>query len=166
MTSGSACDIDCVVFDLGGVLIRWNPQEFVDEIFEHLPAQERPHGIVEFCKANDGIWAALDRGDLQLQQQAIEKVAANEAELGFSAVDLQLFFDGLQHKCLTPIPKGVQVLEAVRAAGHRTFVLSNYQHELYEFVSYSNDFFKGFEGAVVSAFVGKNKPHPDIYHVG
>jgi HAD superfamily hydrolase (TIGR01509 family) len=61
------------------------------------------------------------------------------------------------------VPETVALVEAVRAAGHPLFVLSNLHRASLAHLESSYDFFSLFDGRIVSCEVGVCKPEAAIY---
>jgi len=75
---------------------------------------------------------------------------------------VELFF---QHwlAMFQPIPETVALLDELRAAGYRLYVLSNIIRESYEDLRERLTFWDRFEGIVVSYALKTAKPEPAIY---
>jgi len=145
-----------IVFDLGGVLLVWNPKSMVKAIWEAEYADDKdiPYDLVEVCGSK--LWESLDRGTITITE-AIANLPVKHNKDHFAKFMREVVF---QFKA---IQDGIEILEAVRKKGYRTYVLSNFHEELFDKVHKQHDFFKGFDGMIVSAHVKSVKPEPAIY---
>jgi len=143
-----------VVFDLGGVVLTWNPAAIIRSVFE----DARDRALVTQRVLGDPDWAALDRGTLPLSE-AIERA---HRRTGISAQRLTRFYE-VAVGSLAPVPETVALVEAVRTAGHPVFVLSNLHRASLVHVETSSDLFTRFDGRIVSCEVGACKPEAAIY---
>jgi putative hydrolase of the HAD superfamily len=64
---------------------------------------------------------------------------------------------------LKPIEPTVELLNELRGRGYTLYGLSNMSEPIFAHLEESHDFFKLFEGIVVSAAVKLVKPEPGIY---
>lgn len=143
-----------VVFDLGGVVVAWNP----DAIVENSIADEslRPLARKEIIDHPD--WLALDRGAMSVDD-AIRR-AAERSGLPESLV--RTLVESVPPSLIAN-PETVALMRRVKEAGNRLFVLSNMPHDSMSHLERTYDFWDLFTGAVVSARVGHIKPEPAIY---
>jgi putative hydrolase of the HAD superfamily len=146
--------IETVIFDLGGVLLDWNPRKRL------LERTKDPHVADLFMERVflSPHWNNLDRGTLSLAEGAdfFRKKVAPHEEL-FDA-----FWSGL-FDILTPLEQNVRVLEELHRRGYRLLILSNFIEEGYHYVRSKYDFFSLFEGGVISWEIRALKPEPEIY---
>ncbi|HOO64622.1 MAG TPA: HAD family phosphatase [Synergistaceae bacterium] len=146
--------IDTVIFDLGGVLLDWNPREYLLKHTED--AQVLDLFINQIFGSPD--WNDLDRGTLSLEAGARlfrERVAPHGAL--FDEVWPGLF------EILFPLEENTKVLEKLHGRGYRLLILSNFIEEAYYHVRKKYDFFSFFEGGVISWEIRSLKPEPEIY---
>lgn len=140
-----------IVFDLGGVVFMRDmkkcTQEFID-FFSFVRGEVMPH-----------FWNEYDRGTLTIDQ-AIDHLMERS---GFA-----------REKCASLVADAIAKQEAVRptellieelkAAGYRLYVLSNMSREFIEFLR-RIPVYRHFEGEVVSCEEGVCKPEPEIYRL-
>jgi len=143
-----------VVFDVGGVLLQWDPPAFISkvapdpaqqalirsEIFEHPEWHEFDRGTIDVAKAltHFGSRAGLTPDRMRALLQA-----ANES--------------------LHPIAGSVQLVEDLAAAGVHLYVLSNMPVSTYEYLTRRHAFFGHFRELVISGAILMIKPEPAIY---
>jgi len=150
-------EIDTVVFDLGGVLIAWDPVSFVKDMFPTHPELDAVSKAFTHLTSSE-TWKSLDEGKYSLgdAERLFEESKQYDMEL------VHVFLEQLPLH-LVKLPAGIDLLNRVRRNGYRTFVISNYIKEYFEFISNRFDFFQGFEGIAVSYRLGFSKPRKDIY---
>jgi 2-haloacid dehalogenase len=144
-----------VVFDLGGVLIDWNPRYLYRQLF-------------------DGDDAAMERfltevttPEWNLQQdagrtwdeavEALTRLHPEHAEL------IAAYRDRWTETLGEAIGPTVSVLDELRQTGLRLFALSNWSAETFPVARPRYPFLEWFEGIVISGEVGITKPDERVY---
>ena len=144
-----------IVFDIGGVLIGWDPPGIVGRTFGGADAsRERVLELFSNCD----IWLALNRGELT-QAEAMEAYRRDHA---MSEEEVERFFAEI-FACLELIAETPPLMRRLSAAGYRLFALSDNVREIVTHLRARDDFWHLFEGTVISAEVGVLKPNPAIY---
>ena len=143
-----------VIFDFGGVLVTWRPQEIIDSFYSEPQLREalRTHAF----QHDD--WLDMDRGTLDeasVARRCAARMARPEAEL-------HALFDHVR-AALQPIEPTVVLLRELRARGLKLYGLSNMSATIFAYLDGRHDFFQLFDGIVVSAAVKLLKPEPAIY---
>ena len=143
-----------VVFDLGGVLLSWQPNGIIEQVGED-PAARAALTAGLFQHPD---WLELDRGTLSYEAACSR--AAERTGLAASRF----------HAALALVPDSLivqhEVLELVREThrrGHRLFVLSNMHTPVARALEQRHDFWDLFSGIVFSCDVAAIKPEPAIY---
>ncbi len=142
------------MFDLGGVLIDWDPRHLYRQLFEDADEMERFLAEVttaEWNREQDAgrPWAdaiALLVAEHPDQRELIEAFHARWPEMLAGAID-----------------ETVGVLADVRAAGIPVFALSNWSAETFPPARQRFPFLDWFDGIVISGDVGIVKPDPVLY---
>ena len=62
------------------------------------------------------------------------------------------------------IPEGIETLKKCAAMGKKLYIISNYHDRAFDVIERKYDFFRLFDGKVISSRVLMIKPDPDIYH--
>lgn len=142
-------NIKNVVFDLGGVVFARDPRKFEPEFikfFSYILLPKMP----EF-------WEEYDRGVVSYDE-VIKSLAQ------YNNCDCELAASNLRRSILTQetIPATKVLIEALKAAGYRLFVLSNMSKEFIEFLR-EQEVYQNFDGEVVSCEEHIVKPEPAIY---
>ena len=136
-----------VVFDVGGVLLEWDPPKLLETL--NLPS----HFLEVFESL---LWGAHDGGILS-RQEFIEKLPSHLDKGIFAYCVARLA------KQLQPIPEMIELFHELRRKGYGVFILSNMSQEMHEELSLLHGFFDKPEGAIFSYQVKAVKPQPQIY---
>ncbi|HEV2186459.1 MAG TPA: HAD family phosphatase [Stellaceae bacterium] len=146
---------DIVIFDLGGVLLDWNPRHLYRKLF---PADEA---------AMEHFLATVCTGEWNRQQDAGRPVADAADLLKAEHPDKAELIDAYYGRHLDmiagPVEGSVAILAELRERGTPLYFLSNYAAETYKLALRRFDFLGWFRGGVVSGEVGFIKPDPKIY---
>jgi 2-haloacid dehalogenase len=144
-----------VVFDLGGVLIDWDPRHLYRKLFEgDEPAMERFLSTVcthHWNRAQDA-GRSFAEGARRLKRQHPDK-----AEL------IDAYADRFDEMIAGPIAGTVEILAELRDRGTPLYGLTNWSAETYPCATRRFDFLGWFRGILVSGEVGTIKPDPRIY---
>lgn len=151
---GTSDMIDTVVFDLGGVLIDWNPRYLYRQLFDDEAAMER--FLAEVCT---GVWN--ERQDAG--RPWVEAVATLSADFPEHAPLIEAFRDRWTEMLAGPIHGSVAVLAELKARGVRLYALTNWSQETFPLALERYDFLHWFDGIVVSGDEQLIKPDPRIY---
>ena len=149
-----------VVFDLGGVLLRWRPHEFLTRLLPaHTGTRDATEALaVNFFQGFGGDWAEFDRGTLGAAPLA-ERISART---GLGLHDVRRVIDAVPEE-LQPVPASVALVERLRAAGHALFYLSNMPEPYAVHLEQTHAFMRLFRQGVFSARVQHVKPEPEIF---
>ncbi len=149
-----------VVFDLGNVLISFRPSEFIDKCRYPEPVKS----VILSDIFHSSYWMMLDNGDLTTEE-AVEGIK------GISSLEKAIIDEIFERRIeiLIPIPSNIRLLPELKKQGYRLFYLSNFPNDLWLQVrngprSKDYDFFKYFEGGLISAEARSSKPDPQIYN--
>jgi putative hydrolase of the HAD superfamily len=143
-----------IVFDLGGVVVRWEPETLIANVFDDPEVRRVVHS--EFVRHPD--WVELDRGTLAPE----DAVARASARTGLSHFELSDFLQRVPSG-LVAIMETVELLYRLKAQGHSLYCLSNMHFASIEYLERTYDFFDVFSGKVISCRLNLCKPEPKIY---
>ena len=143
-----------VVFDLGGVLVDWDPRHLYRQLFDDVEEMESFLAEVTTAEWN----AHQDAGRPWVD--AVEILAAEHPE---QRELIEAFHRRWPEMLVGEIPGTVDVLADLHAAGVRLLALSNWSEEMFPFARERFEFLSWFEGIVISGEVGVNKPDRRIY---
>jgi len=143
-----------IVFDLGGVVVTWEPEVVIAKVFTDPVVRARVRTqIIEHAD-----WLALDRGTLRWPDAVVR--AAQRT--GLSEADVTKFLRQVPSS-LVPIPETVDLLYRLKAQGHSLFCLSNIHGASIEYIEKSYSFWEVFAGMVISCRLNSCKPEPAIF---
>lgn len=146
--------IDTVVFDLGGVLVDWNPRYLYRQLFDDEAAME--HFLAEICT---GPWNEQQDAGRSWR----EAIALRSAEHPEYAPLIAAFRERWDEMLAGPIAGSVQLLAELKARGVRLYALTNWSQETFPRALELYDFLHWFEGIVVSGEERLIKPDPRIF---
>ena len=151
-----------LVFDVGGVIVRWQPDDLMRQCFPAHTADAatvaRTKALVFENHALDSDWAAYDRGEVE--PDALAAQIARRSGLpheGLVAL-LESIPDHLQ-----PMPASVALLARLRDAGHRLALLSNMPRPYAEHLESTHDCFGWFGYRAWSGRLGLIKPERAVF---
>ncbi|AKN32035.1 HAD family hydrolase [Clostridium carboxidivorans P7] len=143
-----------IIFDLGNVLLNFKPKEYlktkitevnkVSEIYKEIFQSEQ--------------WAMLDRGTIT-EEEAINIIIQNSA--GNEKL-IKLAFENW-YELLAPIEDSIKVLRDLKSSGYNIYFLSNFHLLAFQYVTSKYDFFRIFDGGIVSYKERLLKPEVGIY---
>lgn len=151
--------VDTVVFDLGNVLVGWDPRHLYRRHFgEDVVAMEAFLATVCTPAFNDQIDAGRPFADAV--DELVGRFPDHEALIRRYHTDWEQMLAG-------PIDGSVEILAALRRRGVPRYALSNWSAETFPIARDRYDFFEWFDGILLSADVGVTKPDPAIFeHLG
>ena len=154
MNEGRSGTIDAVIFDLGGVLIDWNPRHLYRRLFADEAEMER--FLAEVCTPAWNL--EQDRG--RPWAVAIAELAARHPD----KAELIAAYRGRWPEMLNGAIAGtVALLERLHDAGVPLYALTNWSAETFPYAERLFPFLDLFRGIVVSGRIGMVKPEPTIY---
>ena len=148
--------IDNVVFDVGNVLLRFDPDVILRRT---LPDKEADYPRLRQLIFQGPYWPMMDRGSITGAEAVMLMSAAQPSMRPLIERVMAGWND-----CLDVIDEGVQALETCRNHGKRTYALTNYADAPFaETCRKHPDIFAPFDGLAVSARLRMTKPDPRIY---
>lgn len=145
-----------IVFDMGNVIIRFDPELFMVRL--GLADEDRRLLKRELFVSLE--WSRMDRGSLT-DEEAAEIVCRRVPERLHDAVRRLV---GMWDRPILPVEGMYELVEELRGMGYGIYLLSNAsfrQHDYWPRVPAS----KFFDGTLISANVKLVKPQPEIYRL-
>lgn len=147
--------VDAVVFDLGGVLMEWEPRRLYRTMFDgDAAAMERFLATVCTPAWND----QLDRG-LAFATGVRELTALHPDQ---SAL-IEAYHSRWDEMLGPAIDDAVAVLRELKRAAVPVYALSNWSAETFPVAQARFEFLEWFDGILISGDVGVTKPDPRIF---
>jgi putative hydrolase of the HAD superfamily len=143
-----------VIFDLGGVLLEWNPAVILERCYADAASRQ----AVREGLFRHGDWRAFDRGELS----EAELIARAGRRTGRSTAELARVLDSVRES-LAEKSQTVGVLRELSGRGVPLYCLSNMPSSVFAYVRRRHGFWDAFRGIVISGEVGKIKPDPAIF---
>jgi 2-haloacid dehalogenase len=146
--------VDAVVFDLGGVLIDWNPRHLYRQLFDDEAAME--DFLATICTLE---WhVAHDLGESTADSCA--ELARRHPE---HAAMINAWAERSEDMIGGAIEETVEILAELRKAGVRCYVLSNMEPETFPLRLERFEFLHWFDGHLISGMENLVKPDPRIF---
>lgn len=147
--------INNVVFDIGNVLLKWQPLSIITKNF---PDVSDPALLVSQV-FESYIWQDLNLGKIT-EEEAI-KLYSNDLE--YLAVQQLTNLMQTIKDSLTPVEGAVELLKKVHNLGLAIYAITDNVQEIMSFLKQKYDFFTVFRDIIVSAEIGVLKPSKTIY---
>lgn len=149
---------DIVIFDLGGVLVDWNPRHLYRQLFAGDDAAMETF-LATVCTP---AWNLCQDGGRSFAEAASLLKALHPPEL---AGLIDAYGERFQEMIAGPIPGTLDILAELRRRGTPLYALSNWSAETYPPAFARFDFLRWFEGIVISGEEGIVKPDPRLYRI-
>jgi putative hydrolase of the HAD superfamily len=151
-----------LVFDIGGVVLRWQPLQLMQQVFPERAHDESSAKAVAAAifqgLTPEADWAEFDRGRVEPEALA-ERIAART---GIEVQGLRALIAAIPGH-IQPMPASVALLERARAAGQRLTLLSNMPRPFADHIEATHACFSWFEAGVFSGRVGLMKPERAMF---
>lgn len=156
MSSPTRPPADVVVFDLGGVLIDWNPRHLYRKLVADEACME--WFLAEVCSP---AWnAEQDAG-----RSWLEAVAEAKGRHPAHAALIEAYAARWPEMIKGDIPESVAVLEALAARDVPLYALTNWSHETFHHARARFAWLEHFRDILVSGDVGIKKPDARIFRL-
>jgi 2-haloacid dehalogenase len=147
--------IDTVVFDVGGVLLDWDPAHLYRQV---LTDEEMARFFAEVCT-----WDWHHQHDRGVPFS--ETIPALCERFPDDAAHIALWQTRYADMVAGEVVGMRAVVDELRTAGLRLLILSNMPSEVWPGLTERHHILAGFDGAVISGDEGLVKPDPAIYRV-
>jgi 2-haloacid dehalogenase len=148
---------DTIIFDLGAVLIDWNPRHLYRKIFK---TEEEISWFLENICTNE--WN--DEQDAGRSfEEATEILVAKHPEW---EVPIRAWYDRWTETIPGPIHETVEILKTIKDSNkYRLYALTNWSAQTFPWALNTFEFLHWFEGIVVSGIEKNRKPRPEFYQI-
>tara|TARA_B110000908_G_C10259199_1_gene457887 strand:+ start:1125 stop:1742 length:618 start_codon:yes stop_codon:yes gene_type:complete len=149
--------IDTIIFDLGGVLVDWNPKYLYEKIFD---SQEEVEWFLNNVCTSD--WNIEQDAGRTIEEANALKIAEFPDYEKF----INMFYERWDEMFSGLIQESVKIQQKLIAdKNYKVYALTNWSAEKWELGKQLFPFFNDFEGVVVSGQENTRKPFDDIYQL-
>ena len=149
--------IKAIIFDLGGVLIDWNPKNLYKKIFKD--ESEIENFLNTIC-TND--WNEEQDGGRTLEEgtEYLVKKFPEHSE------HIRAYYERWEEMLNGPIDGTVEILKQLKQSGnYKIYALTNWSAETFPIAQQKYDFLNWFDGVVVSGTERMRKPNPAFFQI-
>ncbi|MCE9521955.1 MAG: HAD-IA family hydrolase [Alphaproteobacteria bacterium] len=147
--------IDGVIFDLGGVVVDWNPRHLYRKVFDG-DEGAMEHFLAEVCT---GAWNEQQDAGRSLAEATAERVAAfPELE-----TEIRAFYGRWIEMVAGRVAGTAEIMRRLQARGVKLYALSNWSAETFPLVEHRFEEFRLFEHMFLSGHYGMAKPEARFY---
>ena len=145
--------LNAIIFDLGGVLIDWNPSYVFDKMFE------KKHFFENICTSD---WNEMQDAGRPLKAATEELVSKHPEWKEY----IEAYYGRWTEMLGGPIHETVSIFRQLKEAGrYKLYALTNWSAELFPIALERYDFLHWFDGRVVSGEEKMKKPDPQFYRL-
>ena len=150
--------IKAIIFDLGNVLIDWNPLHvFNDTYFDSL--EKRDFFLNHICTMDWNEQQDEGRSIVEATIELIEKFPEWEQPI-------RDYYGRWTEMLGGPIAESVEIFRQIKESGkYKTYALTNWQAGLFDIALVRYNFLYWFDGRVVSGEEKMRKPAPEFYQL-
>ena len=156
MMDGTRPGPRAILFDLGGVLIDWNPRHLYRSLFADEAEMERFLAEVVDARWNQ----AIDAG-----RPFAEAIRERQAQVPEYSEFIGMWHSRWKDMLNGEIPGTVAILRELKELGRPLYALSNWSAETFPVARERFEFLSWFKRIVVSGEVGLAKPDPAIFEL-
>ena len=142
------------IFDVGNVLVSYNPLVFLRSLFSDESLVTKMYDIV--FKSPE--WLQMDQGKLTHEEAVsifCEREPDHMTEICHTMQNVNTMF--------TPVSDTIDLLPVIKSSGHGLYYLSNIHKEIRDFLIRNHGYYSLFDGGVFSCDINETKPSPEIY---
>ncbi|MEM7222122.1 MAG: HAD family phosphatase [Pseudomonadota bacterium] len=151
-----ASKLTTVVFDLGGVLIDWDPRHLYRRLFDDAAAME--HFLATVCTR---AWIEAQDEGLPAATAAAELIARHPEWRD----EIEAYHAHWPETMKQEIEGSVAILEELAARGTALYVVSNFSADTFPHAEQRFSFLRHFQGLVISGREKVKKPDPRIFQI-
>lgn len=149
--------VETIIFDLGGVLIDWNPLYVYKDLIPD--EKERQYFFENICTSE---WNEEQDAGRSLQE-ATDILLARFPE---QEENIRAFYGRWVEMLKGPIDGTVEILKQIKESKkYRLYALTNWSDETFHIALEKYDFLHWFEGILVSGKEKTRKPFPEFYQL-
>jgi 2-haloacid dehalogenase len=146
-----------IVFDLGGVLVDWNPDYVYKTVFEK--EEEMKWFYQHVCTPDWNEEQDAGRSLHEATEKLVKQFPDHEK-------NIRAYYDRWEEMLRGPIVETVEILRHLRYnTTYRLYALTNWSHETFPIALQRYDFLHWFDGKIVSGEERTRKPFKEIYQL-
>lgn len=150
-------NVNTIIFDLGGVLIDWNPAYVFDRLITD--EEKRKHFFENICTP---AWNEEQDAGRSLQE-ATQLLVDQYPEW---QEQIEAYYGRWEEMLGGPIHETVDIFRALKESGrYRFYALTNWSAELFPVALRKYEFLHWFDGRLVSGEEKTRKPFPEFYQL-
>ena len=143
-----------IIFDLGNVLINYDPHDFINK---NVKEENREKFFQEIFQSKE--WQDLDRGTLEYD----EAVKIFSKRLPEERENIKKLFDNDIQDVLFVDKTNIKYLSTLKNKDYKLYILSNFHKNSFRKISEIHNFKSIFDGGVISYECHLLKPESNIY---
>ena len=144
------------MFDLGGVLIDWNPRYLYRKLIDD--ENDIDSFLSEVCNPE---WNVKQDAGRALAEATAERIALYPEKKPL----IEAFYDRWEEMLGGEIGESVEILRELKNKGESLYALTNWSGETYPIAEERFAFLQWFDGTLVSGVEKMAKPDPAIFHL-
>jgi len=144
-----------IIFDIGGVLVDWNPTYLYRQMFEEDEA-ELDYFLTVVCSPE---WNAKQDAGHSFSEAIAERIKIFPEYTPY----IRAYYTRWEEMVKGEITSTVNILSALRDKGYHLYALSNWSAETYPLIYRRFEFLNWFDEVVISGQVKMAKPDPAIF---
>lgn len=149
--------INTIIWDLGNVLIDWNPDYVFDSMFEN--KEKKKHFFDNICTMD---WNENQDAGYPIQKATEELVAQHPDWKEY----IEAYYGKWEEMLGGPIHDTVQLFQELKNTGrYKFYALTNWSAELFPIALKRYEFLHWFDGRVVSGEEKMRKPQREFYQL-
>ncbi|MBL7731197.1 MAG: HAD family phosphatase [Chitinophagaceae bacterium] len=149
--------INTIIFDLGGVLIDWNPMYVYRDYFDS--DEKRDYFFNHICTSDWNEEQDAGRSIVEATQLLVEKFPDWEQPI-------RDYYGRWTEMLRGPIHDTVELFRQLKDSGrYKIYALTNWQADLFSIALVRYNFLHWFDGRVVSGEEKTRKPFPEFYKI-
>jgi 2-haloacid dehalogenase len=149
--------VKAIIFDLGGVLIDWNPAYVFDKLFTK--EEKKAHFFANICTSE---WNEEQDAGRSLKEATDMLVTQHPEWKEY----IEAYYGRWEEMLGGPIEGTVEIFRQLKEEGrYKLYALTNWSGELFPIALQRYEFLHWFDGRVVSGDEKMRKPSPEFYQL-
>lgn len=157
LTANMSTHPKAIIFDLGMVLIDWNPYHLYRQLFDN--DADIHTFLTTICTMDWNEEQDMGRPIKEGTELLIAQHPQHEA-------NIRAYYERWTEMLGGPIAGTVEIFNKLKAGGqYKLYALSNWSAETFGIAQAEYDFLNNFDGVVISGIEKTRKPYPDFYQI-